>query len=78
MRMCHMTQLVLTNEQAETLAQSTEPVVFVDQQGRLLGFLVQSEFTSEDLAEAKRRLESPGPWRTTAEVLGKLQARRAS
>lgn len=67
-----MVQLVLTDEQARVLAESGGDVVLRDSAGRHLGYVSQG-FSAKDIAEAQRRLATPGPRLSTAEVLAKLQ-----
>jgi len=68
-----MTQLVLSDEQARQLSQTSEPVELVDREGRHLGY-VTSDFSPEEIAEAERRAGSSGPWYTTQEVLKHLES----
>jgi hypothetical protein len=68
-----MPQIVLTDEQAKIFATAAEPVLIRDAGGKLLGFL-PPPWSDADIEEAKRRLASPGPRRTTAEVLERLRS----
>ena len=78
-----MTHIILTPEQAAVLAASNQPVPVVAPNGRCVGwvspamnFVVPKEnpFTPEEIAEAERRIDSPGPWYTTQEVLEHLRS----
>ena len=73
-----MTLITISDEQARVIADSTGPVVFVDRGGREIGKL--QPFTSSthslselELAELKARLNSPGPGKTTKELLDHLK-----
>jgi hypothetical protein len=68
-----MTQIVLDDHQAETLQAATGVVEVRDQHGNLLGYLSRPPSDAE-IAEARRRLESAGPWHTTQQVLGHLKS----
>jgi len=67
-----MPDLVLTDAQAQVIAKAAGNVVLRDSSGRHLGY-VSRGFTAKDIAEAKRRLATPGPRYTTAEVMARLQ-----
>ena len=67
-----MTQIVLSDDQAESIRGATGPVQLLDRDGKLLGYITQP-YSRERIAELKRRAESDGPWHTTAEVLEKLE-----
>ena len=78
-----MTYLMINDEQARAIAQSSAPVVFVDRRGQEVGRfkpLTDEEKKSvpplspEELAELKRRMELPGPGKSTAELLDNLRA----
>jgi hypothetical protein len=66
-----MMQIVLSDEQAQAIRNATGPVELRDQEGKLLGH-VPRPFTSERIADARRRAESDGPWYTTQQVLEHL------
>jgi hypothetical protein len=68
-----MTQIVLSDEQAKTVASSLKPVQVRDLRGNVLGY-IEPLWTEEDIAEAKRRLASGKPGFTTAEVLEYLRS----
>jgi hypothetical protein len=65
-----MTKLVLDAQQAHVV----EHLTLVDEGGNVLGYVQRSGFTSEEIAEAKRRSESWGPWRTTEQVMERLRS----
>lgn len=76
-----MTYLMITDEQARQIAEATSPVVFVDPHGRELGKLKPLDENSnwqplseDEIAELRRRLLSPGPGKTTKELLDHLKA----
>ena len=66
-----MTQIILNKEQVQALQGATDGVQFRDAEGNLLGYIARP-FTSERIADAKRRAESDGPWYTTEQVLKHL------
>jgi hypothetical protein len=75
-----MTQITLSSEQAAVFANATEPVCVRFPNGTIAGWLKRDItpkepiFTSEEIAEAERRADSPGPWYTTKEVLDHLRS----
>jgi hypothetical protein len=69
-----MTKLVLDTDQSNLLKQSNGAVTLVDANGNVLGFVHRSGFTPEEIAEAKRRSQAGGPWRTTEEVMARLRS----
>jgi hypothetical protein len=76
-----MTQIVLTSEQDGVFATANEPVAVCRPDGSVAGYLRRKVdtpkeplFTSEEIAEAERRMHSPGPWYTTKEVLEHLRS----
>ena len=73
-----MTQIKLTAEQAEALTTATEPTVLCRPDGIVVGGAYKQPkeplFTPEEIAEAERRLDAPGPWYTTKEVLDHLRS----
>ena len=66
-----MTQIVLSDEQAQAIRSATGPVQLLDREGKLLGY-VPRPLTNERIAELNRRAESDGPWYTTQQVLEHL------
>ena len=68
-----MTQLILDDEQVETIAQALGTLELCDQRGNILGY-VAPRASQEEIAEAKRRLTIDGPRHTTQQVLARLKA----
>ncbi len=68
-----MNQIILNAEQAKVAASLHKPVPVCDDKGNLLGTYTPL-WSEEDIAEAKRRLASPGPWYTGEQVQARLQA----
>jgi hypothetical protein len=74
-----MTQLVVSEEQAELISKSSDRVEVRDAKGRILGVLsrrVQDE-SPDEIAEIKRRSRTPGPVYSTDEVLSHLRSLEA-
>ena len=77
-----MTFLTITDEQARLIAEASTPIVVVDSRGREVGKLQPIDAAStgaaplsaEDVAELKRRINAPGPGKSTKELLEHLQA----
>ena len=75
-----MTRIDLTLEQATVPDTATEPVRVCMPDGSIAGWLNthlppnNPGFSLEEIAEAERRTEGPGPWYTTKEVLEHLRA----
>lgn len=70
-----MSQILLNDDQANVVRQATDPVELCDRSGILLGYVTRKVIaTPEEIAEARRRLNSDGPWHTTAEVLARMRA----
>jgi hypothetical protein len=68
-----MTRIVLTDEQAQAVAEATRPIAVCDTHGNVLGFLSPA-WTEDDIAEAKKRLSTDAPRLTTAEILAYLRS----
>lgn len=69
-----MVQVFLTEEQVRLLRHSlTEAVQLCDAQGKVVRTL-EPAITEEEIAEAKRRAASKGPWFTSAQVQARLRA----
>jgi hypothetical protein len=68
-----MPHIVLSEEQAKVVASALQPIQVRDAKGTVLG-VIPSIWTEEDIAEAKRRLASNGPWYTTEQVLAHLRS----
>ena len=72
-----MSQIILSDQQADVVIHATERVQVTDPSGKLLGYLtVLSSEEAEIIAECKRRLAEPGPRYTTAQVLEHLNSLR--
>lgn len=76
-----MQELTVSVEQAQFIAQAHGPLVVVDQQGQMLGHLTpasgsdnRTSLSDSELAEIKRRMQSPAPGLTTAQVLSYLHS----
>lgn len=68
-----MIRITLNDEQAKAAQQSTEVVELLDQRGQLVGYVSRPPQASV-IAEAKRRLNSDGPWYTTPQVIQHLES----
>ena len=68
-----MTQIVLSDDQAQTVQAATGAVEIRDRRGKLLGYVAPPPNDAE-IAEAKRRLASDGPWYTTQQVMEHLKS----
>lgn len=73
MRVSSMTQIVLNDDQTQTVQAATDAVEIRDPRGNLLGY-VSPPPSDAEIAEARRRLESGGPWHTTQQVMDHLQS----
>ncbi len=69
-----MTPIVLTEEQARIVSQAQAAIPVCDANGKVLGHIEPIELTPEQIAEAKRRAASPGPWYTGEQVQAHLRA----
>jgi hypothetical protein len=75
-----MTVIKLSEEQAELLSNATDPIAFCHPDGSAIAYVSTKRlikeplFTPEEIAEAERRIDSPGPWYTTQEVLAHLRS----
>lgn len=67
-----MTQIILNDDQAQAVQAARDAVEVRDRSGRLLGYVSPPPGDAE-IAQAKRRLQSQGPWYTTEEVLEHLR-----
>jgi len=68
-----MTQIVLSDDQAQAVQVATDAVEVRDRLGNLLGYVSRPP-TDAEIAEAKRRLESPGPWYSGNQVMAHLDS----
>jgi hypothetical protein len=75
-----MAEITLSSEQAAALVGGNETVRVLLPNGSIAGWLKRDitpkecMFTPEELAEAERRANGPGPWYTTKEVLEHLKS----
>ena len=68
-----MVQITLSEDQARKVqAANGDPIVVVDANGKVLGYVRRPAFTEEEVAEAVQRADAGGPWYTTEEVLAHL------
>jgi hypothetical protein len=63
-----MTQIVLSDDQARAVQAATNAVEIRDGRGYLLGYVAPPPDDAE-VADARRRLASGGPWYTTQQVM---------
>ncbi len=68
-----MPHIVVDDQQAKIIAEAAQTVEIRDQKGNRLGYIAHA-FTDEDIAVAKRRLQSDEPRFTTREVLSHLRS----
>jgi hypothetical protein len=68
-----MHHIVVDDQQAKLISDTTESVEIRDARGRHLGYVARG-FTDEDIAIAKARLASDEPRFTTQQVLDHLQS----
>ncbi len=68
-----MRHIVVDDEQAKVIYESTESVEIRDRSGKHLGYVAHG-FTVEDIAIAKGRMASDEPRHTTQQVLDYLQS----
>jgi len=68
-----MQHIVVNDEQARIIGESSDQIEIRDGNGRLLGYVAHG-VTDEDIAIAKQRLDSDEPRYTTREVLEHLQS----
>lgn len=70
-----MTQIILNDDQVQSVRQATDTVELCDQSGILLGYVTRKVMaTPEEIAEALKRAASPGPWHSTQQFLARLRA----
>lgn len=72
-----MAHITIDEQQAKIVLEASDEIEVRDPQGNRLGFVSRS-FNAAEIAEAKRRLASNGPWYTTKEVLDHLRSLGAS
>jgi hypothetical protein len=81
-----MAEIILSSEQLEVLTFAKGLVAIRRPDGSFVGWInpstnfiipYQCPFTPEEIEEAERRANGPGPWYTTQEVLAHLRALEA-
>lgn len=68
-----MTHIIVDDEQAKLISESSDCIEIRDRNGRHLGFVTQG-FSEEDITIAKERMLSDEPRYSTKEVLDHLQS----
>lgn len=69
-----MTKVVLTSEQVKLVRNADAGVQIVDDEGNVLGFVVNAFFSPREIAEMEAALKSDGPRYTTEQVLEHLRS----
>ena len=68
-----MRHIVVDDEQAKVISESTESVEIRDRSGKHLGYVAHG-FTDEDIAIAGQRMTSDEPRYTTQQVLDSIRS----
>ncbi|REK31060.1 MAG: hypothetical protein DWQ41_01140 [Planctomycetota bacterium] len=68
-----MVKITVSADAAAAIRSSSEMVALHDESGNCLGY-VTPPLSDAEQAAIRRRLESDGPWYTTAEVLDHLKS----
>jgi len=68
-----MIQIILNDDQLKAVQDAAGSVELRDQRGRIVGYVSRPP-SATVIAEARRRLDSEGPWYTTQQVLDHLQS----
>lgn len=68
-----MPHITVTAEQAKLIATGPDGIEICDPSGRILGH-VEPPVPPEEIEIAKARMNWPGPWYTTEQVLAHLQS----
>lgn len=68
-----MSHITVDDQQAKAIAEAHGHVEVRDRHGNCLGVVIQI-LNRETLEIAKRRADSDGPWRTTEQVLNRLES----
>ncbi len=72
--------IILDDDQARTLTEAREAVELRDRRGNPLGMIsplpaaTETEFTAEEIAETRRRIDSDEPRFTSRQVLDRLRS----
>ena len=69
-----MVEIVLSPEQTQLLESNAGYLPVRASGGQVVGYLAARHFTAEKIARAEQRLDSPGPWYTTEQVLNHLRS----
>ncbi len=72
-----MARITIDEQQARILLESSGEIEVRDRHGNRLEYAACS-FSAEEIAEAKRRLASSGPWYTTQQVLDHFASPRSN
>lgn len=64
-----MTQIVVDAGLARQISETSGPITLVDPSGKALGSVEKPIYTEAELAEGRRRLEQPGGWLTSEQVM---------
>lgn len=73
-----MTQIVVSEEQAQVISTASGGVEVRDAKGRILGIISRPfDESREEIEELKRRIRTPGPVYSTEVVLGRLRSLEA-
>ncbi len=68
-----VTHIILNDDQVKAVQAAATGVELRDAEGHVVGYVAKPA-SKDVVAEAKRRLNSDGPWHTTQEVLDSLNA----
>jgi hypothetical protein len=68
-----MIKIVLNDEQAKAVEEAAGPVEIRDLRGTLVGYVAR-RLNDAQIQDAKRRLNSDGPWYSTEQVVNHLQS----
>jgi hypothetical protein len=70
-----MTQFVLDDDQVRSVREATGRVAVRDRNGNLVAYFAKQPMaTPEEIAIAKERMQSTGPWHTTEQVIERLMS----
>lgn len=68
-----MTIIVIDPQQAKIISEAEDQVEIRDADGQHVGYVARG-FTPNEVAEARRRLDSEGPWYTTQQVVEHIRS----
>jgi hypothetical protein len=69
-----MPEIVLSAEQANVVSGAGREILVLAPDGGVVGCLVKSCFTPEEIENARKLIGSKGPWYTTAQVWEHIRA----